>query len=351
MAHNTSSFVITEQPAPETEGKTVLTIALEASPISVEARTIHALLPQYFEACRRTGVSAAAIHNYRKDLKNFLNWWEITAPLHCHTFTPAALQEYGEYVSQATHKGQPYKKGTVDTYIRRTRQFLRWIYKSGRLPIDISQWVPMPPHPPASTRKLEPHEMTLLFSTCHGVNRMRNMALLAFMLESGARRMETAALLWENVYFDGWKGRAYLAVAKRYMRDDRARTVVFGEVAGKLMQMWAVISGSSADGRVFRISASGITQVMDSLSRTSHVAFSPHDLRRTFAHHWIRHCEAPNKDVAERLLEVQLGHNPRTVTQRHYMALTHMDVAQHYCTPLSLVSLPGLNRPNGTLSP
>ena len=46
--------------------------------------------------------------------------------------------------------------------------------------------------------------------------------------------------------------------------------------------------------------------------------------------------------LAEQLLDVQLGHTPQTIAQRHYISLTADDVAAHYVSPLDNVDLFGL---------
>ena len=72
------------------------------------------------------------------------------------------------------------------------------------------------------------------------------------------------------------------------------------------------------------------------------VEVSAHDFRRTFATHWIRNCRAPSPAVAEQLVRVQLGHSAQNVTQAHYLALDHTDVAKYYVSPLDGIDLWGL---------
>jgi integrase len=107
------------------------------------------------------------------------------------------------------------------------------------------------------------------------------------------------------------------------------------------LQLWQVVTGATS-GAIFGLSNSGIQQVIDALALRAGVTVTAHDFRRTFATHWIRHCHAPNSDLAERLLEVQLGHAPRTVTQRHYLVLSYEDVAAYYVSPFDDLDIPGI---------
>jgi integrase len=237
----------------------------------------------------------------------------------------------------------------VETYCRRARQLLKWLYTSGRLPIDLSQWLPKPADPPARTRVLRADEIVKLFAAIPDSFRVRNMALLAFLIETGARRMEAANVRWQDVEHaaDTYRGAAYLPKTKGYLRTDKTRTVVFGEVTGKLLQMLRVVQSPSADERVFRISNVGVRQVMETLADRADVRFSAHDLRRTFSTYWMRTCVAPNPSLAEQLLNFQLGHTSErkaTVARKHYIVLDPTDVLRYYVSPLDDVALSGLNR-------
>jgi integrase len=107
--------------------------------------------------------------------------------------------------------------------------------------------------------------------------------------------------------------------------------------------MHHVLQAESDDERVFRISNTGVRDVLLTLSNATGVEFTAHDLRRTFATYWIKHCQATNPSLAEQLLEMQLGHSNRSITRRHYLVLTTDDVLAHYVSPLSDVDLGQLN--------
>jgi integrase len=77
------------------------------------------------------------------------------------------------------------------------------------------------------------------------------------------------------------------------------------------------------------------------LSEITGIEFAAHDLRRTFATHWMRHCKA-HDGLAETLLEMQLGHSARTITREHYVVLNTDDLLKHYVSPLDDVFVPGL---------
>lgn len=309
----------------------------------IAAELLATLAPVYLAdvAARCKAITAA---NYTFQLQPFLEWWGATAPHHSFVLSPDLLTEFPAWLNTV----HAYKPSTVHTFVSRAQMFLRWLHTSGRLARDISRWLPLPALPAAKPHCLTAEEigrLLLAAAEARGAYRIRNACLVAFLAETGCRRIEASNAQWQNVtYTDQGRGYCWLETVKGYLGVDKRRTVVFGTTTGKLLRLWSFVSGRPPDrpGPIFDITNSGVRQVIAHLGAQAGVEVQPHTLRRSFATHWIKHCAPPNRDLAERLLEVQLGHGPRSVTQRHYMVLTYEDVAAYYVSPLDGMRIRGL---------
>ncbi len=326
--------------APQPESQTMYAISPTAAADTVAASVLTSLIPTYLEDSVAHGIAPSTRDIYWRQLAPFVVWWNENGPAHDWQLSYELLRQYPRWLFEE----HEFAAATVETYAQRVRQLMKWLYKSGRLPIDISQWIPRGATGKPRTRILTPDEISRLFGAIAGGYRVRNLALLAFLLETGARRIEAANVRWQDLEFpERWRGYAYLPRVKGYMLTDKTRTVAFGTVTGKLVQLHRVLQEPSDDPRVFRVSNVGIKQVVVKLAAKTQIDFSAHDLRRTFATHWMRHCEAVNPSLAEQLLDLQLGHSNPSITRQHYVVLSHVDVLQHYVSPLDGLTIPGLN--------
>ena len=305
----------------------------------IGARTLADLYPVYLEELRPR-VAAKTITNYQHQIAPACAFWQDHGRDHGWSIDRQTGPALLAYLHTETDLGQ----NSIRTTVRRVRQFLRWVHTSGRLPIDISGWIDLPAPRNTEIRTLGRDEIRAMVDACAGHTRIRDLALICFLLETGARRIEAAHLDYGNVQWTAPEGGyAFLEIVKGYRDTDKRRHVVFGRVTGKLLQIQRVVYGVDLlAGPVFGLTGSGITSVLAAVSKRAGVEVSAHDFRRTFATHWIRNCRAPSPALAERLLEVQLGHSAKTVAQAHYMALGYADVAQHYVSPLDGLDLWGL---------
>lgn len=306
----------------------------------VSASPLAELYPVFLASLQ---VRPTTLNHYQMQTLPFWEWWARVGPPD-YVLTMSRCRTFAEWLVQngRTRSGAPLRQNTVRTILRRVRQFFRWLYTSGRLPIDISTWIPVPSIQYTRNRILDTGEIRALFALCRGANRIRDMALLAFLLETGCRRIEAANAMWSNVDFaSDWAGQCFLEVTKGYRDIDKRRIVVFGRKTGKLLQLHRVMLGGEPE-LLFGLTNSGVAQVVNGLAARAGIEFSPHDIRRTFATYWMRHCRAASPDFAERMLGVQLGHALRGVTDQHYIRLDVDDVRAHYVSPLDPIDLFGL---------
>ena len=336
---------------PTSEGSTMLKISPHGRSEVVDGGNLLLLIPCFLEDRRQAGVKANTLAAYQFQLAGFCDWWTERGPHFENQLTVQSLRDYPAWLKQQTvqRSDKPLTKSTIETMTRRARTYLRWLYDHGHVPLDISQWLPKMPKQRTKTRSLNEEQILAVLNACRGGQRIRNLAILTFLLETGCRVMEASNATWSNVHFEnGFRGWVWLEETKTYLDFDKRRHVCFGEATGKLLQLWSVYREPNGDDRLFGMSTNGIQQAMGRISDKSQVKFTAHDLRRTFSTYWIRHAKGPNPALAERLLEVQLGHSPRTVTQQHYLVLTHLDVFDAYTSPFESVEIPGLtSKPGG----
>lgn len=302
------------------------------------------LYGEYIADIRPT-VTTKTLQNYRAQIEPARLFWVQYGKTHEWSITRRTGVDLVHWLrtEYRTPKGNAISQNTLRTVVRRVRQYLRWIHTSGRLAIDISQWVDMPSAQKSPVKILTSAEIIALFDACVGMSAVRDMALLCFLIETGARRIEAAHLDYKNVQWQQANGYAFLEVVKGFRDHDKRRTVVFGPKTVKMLQIMRVVyKRNLLEGSVFDLTNSGVRHVVAGVSRRSGVEFAAHDLRKTFATHWMNNCTTPSPDLAKQLLQLQLGHSAHDVAERHYIQLTHADVAKYFVSPLDGIELYGL---------
>lgn len=336
-----SATISEAPPATNANEREIVAVEISQSPKreSIGAHLLARLFDDYLAAIE-PNVSPTTLNNYRRQISPACQFWQEYGPAHDYRIAP----DTGDALLSWLRHQSGLSQNSIRTTVRRVRQYLKWLHTSGRLDIDISGWVPLPAARRTVEHILSIEDIRKLFDACAGHTRIRDMTLLAFLLETGARRVEAAHLDFSNVSWrESMSGCAFLEVVKGYKDTDKRRTVVFGQKTGKLLQIMRVVYGRDLlEGSVFDLTTSGIGFVMRGISNRAGVTFKPHDLRKTFATYWMRNCQAASPSLAERLLQIQLGHSPTNITQTTYAILNYEDVAENYVSPLDGIELFGL---------
>lgn len=285
-------------------------------------------------------VTPQTVRNYRNNIRPACRFWDAYGEKHDYQITPETGDDLVYYLRNETQ----YAQNTIQTTVRRVRQFLKWLYTTGRIEIDISAWVPLPAAHRKEKRILSSAEIERLFNACIGANRVRDLAMLCFYLDTGCRLAEGASLSYKNMsWYPDMRGNAFLERVKGYRDLDKRRTVVFGPKTGKLLQLLRVIYANDPTyTSVFNLTDRGVSLAFARIRDRAGVQFTAQDLRKTFATYWTKHCNASSPLLAERLRDIQMGHSSITVADRHYVELTHEDVAEHFVSPLDGIDLFGL---------
>lgn len=301
----------------------------------------------------RRNLDPRTVENYRHQLQPFRDWWQARGdPI----LSEEALAAFWLWLSTEwiTAAGGPPAPSTLHTVARRVRQFLRWLHRTARLPVDVSDWMYIPHLPDSPQRFLSRDDLqAVLDAVPAGPLRLRDYATLSLLVETGARRFEVAELLADNVHVDpdlsgGWAD-LHKVKGDAQGRKGRSRRVAFGPATARAVHFWRLhqrLQGLdwAADPRLLQITNTAIRLRVAVWAAAADMPLGAHDFRRTFADHWLEHC--PDRAHAMLLLKLQLGHALRDdITVAHYIDTRNRDkvarkLRDNYVSPLAGLDLP-----------
>lgn len=200
------------------------------------------------------------------------------------------------------------------------KTFFRWAHAEGYRQDDPTATIRKPTPERARKRILTLDEVATVWMRLDHTDLAPVMRLaLRFLLLTGARRNEVLGALWSEI--DARAGIWHVPDTR--MKSKRDFVVPLSSAARRVLAAARDVS-AEVPGFVFASPATGLEMHRDTLSHALarnlaalHVRrFSPHDLRRTLAHHL--HALGFSTDV----VSATLGHSRHDVTHRHY---SHFD--------------------------
>jgi site-specific recombinase XerD len=334
----------------------MLQLSLTPRQSVIQAEHLDLLIDAYLEDVQDR-LDTRTVTSYRDQFTPFRVWWLDTAPARDYALSEKILGEFlpwvkTHYRNSRSRKASP---ATIRSGCVRVRQFFKWLHVTGRLPINIVQWVPMPAKPHTHKRFLSLEQCQALFNAVpNGSLRYRDRAMLGFLLGTGARRFEAAEVLWEDVtIFEDGSGYAHLRKVKGDNDGDLGgRIVAFGPATGALLhfhkRFLQIIGMWEQDPRVFGMTNTAIKLRFQVLTKRLGWEVGPHDLRRTFADFWFNtHRGSDRATVA---LKLQLGHSlSKDVTLSHYIDLANRErvaelLAASYVSPVERLNVDHMSR-------
>ena len=195
-------------------------------------------------------------------------------------------------------------------------------------------------------------EIERLLAAPAGETRLRDLACMAFLLSTAARRVEAALAVVENLEFN--TSPTNIAVGAdhcgscwlRHTKGDAAgegpgRDVVFCSTAGLLLKCYLRSAGRT-EGRIFDLTDSGIGQMIEKHAETAGLPrLSPHAFRRLFSDHW----DEVHGDALRTVLKKQLGHSLKgsDVTEKHYISRNRRrivrEIMRYHVSPLDAIQI------------
>ena len=324
----------------------MLELSAQANQTPIYAALLDQLIETYLTELT---LPPATVTSYRYQLAPFRQWWAEFGGTVNHVLTQKIVSTFPTWARKdyRNSRGRKASAATVRSCAVRVRQFFKWLHRSGRLPIDISDWIELPKKRSTSKRFLSIVQcQDLIDAVPDGPLRLRDRALIAFMLATGARRFETANALWADMHIDDSGGWVRLRKTKNDPDGEGAgRIVVFGPATGKALhfyrQFLRITGQADRDARIFRMSNTAIKNRFGKFSEILGWTTGPHDLRRTFADFWWN--ENREHMQAMMLLKLQLGHRlSGDVTITHYINIANEDrliqsLRSAYVSPVELL--------------
>lgn len=199
---------------------------------------------------------------------------------------------------------------TVHKYARSLKAFFNFAVKDGLLPQTVE--VPMPKRPKKPPRYLKTQEqIDAVMGACLTD---RDRAIVQFLLDSGLRRMEVAALNWGDMQW--LEGKQVGKVMVRNGKGQKQRVSYFTSKSWYWLSLYRDSldeERKTATSPVFqaktgvRLQESGFAELFKRLSWRSGVHVSPHMLRHTYGRNAAMVMPLP-------ALQKTLGHSAITTT-------------------------------------
>jgi integrase/recombinase XerC len=263
---------------------------------------------------------------YMDDAETFASWFEKQNQevLEPARVTPSDLRSYRQYLQETLRQ----KASTVNRKLASLASWLRWAMETEQItsnPMDKIKYVQRVRQVPkwldkhqqyALHRAMEKDiQLSLLRYPKRWVTRRRDVSLVIFMLQTGLRLSETAALTLEDVKVSERSGE----VLVRHGKGNKERIVPLKAEAREALREWLKVRPQSAGNHLW------ITTEVDENDMLTPRAFqrilkrygqdagipnlTPHVLRHTFAKNLA------DKKVGVEIIARLLGHSNLNTTQ------------------------------------
>jgi site-specific recombinase XerD len=258
--------------------------------------TIDDLAEDWVRHLRATNRSARTIEIYRdavKALSNHLR--DGCSPVSVGEINRADLERYIGHLATRPHQrkpGQTVSSSYVSQHYRALQQFFRWLEEVEQ-EIEVSPFRRMRP-PTVHEQRVEvltEEQLRALIDACKGPSfeNRRDLALIRFFLDTGARRAEVTALRVDDLDFAQ-------DVAWVVGKGNRPRALHFGDRTAEALRRYlrarakhpAHASPKLWLGRVGALQPDSVRLLLNRRAKQAGVPnVHPHRFRHTFAHRWL----------------------------------------------------------------
>ena len=300
-------------------------------------------------------VSLKTHADYSDKSRYVREWWASKGPSYDWAMSEATTLDFAHWLSERVSRfGRPLGYNTRRDALRRLRQVFLWAWKKGYVQNDYSKWVPAPGGS-APLRKAPTLDALrrLIEAATRSQYPLRDRAILAVLLGTGARRSECAGINIEDVQIDA-DGSGVIAVKAKKVkgREVHARHVAFDVATGAHIRAHVDdLQHSYPDrstGPLFpstrydqnRLTPIGIYKVVKKLIGLAGLETQiegAHDLRRYFATYYSRNRRG---EAYGQLLSRQLGHSTYRMTA-HYSLQDVEDIRESMISPFALLEEEG----------
>ncbi|MGV0975795.1 MAG: tyrosine-type recombinase/integrase [Azonexus sp.] len=332
----------------------MLQMTMPAPAESLDATMLPELLEHYFLDKRGT-VSDSTLACYREQLAPFLRWFDEQCP--DGTLSKVRLSEFAQWMrtDYRTRYGTAPSVNTAAHCVGRFKGFAHWAYKAGCTgTVNLADWTPVMRKRTTSLYFPTVDELSRLFASPRGIDRLRDLALFALLLATGMRRMEAAAatvdgVVWATPITDltlghDHSGHIHLRKVKFDAEGEgQGRNTVFCSATGLLLKAWIRFADRTGPDTIFDLTDSGMSQVVKRAAKDAGLPeIAPHAFRRAFADYWHERHGMAGMSILKR----QLGHSLKgDVTFDHYIDPRNdrrviAEIAKLYVSPVENMFIP-----------
>lgn len=169
-------------------------------------KTFPACLEGYLDHCLSSDQSPTTVESKKSRLGAFVGWCLANGVRKPLSFKPAHLEAYRHhlYKEHRSRSGKPIDVATRRNHLTNVVTFLRWLKRTGEIPVDPGEDFELPRVPKRLTQVwLEPEEAEQVFrhADLYGPRGVRDRAMLETLYATGIRRKELVGLDIGNVNF------------------------------------------------------------------------------------------------------------------------------------------------------
>lgn len=320
-------------------------INLQPEEPALDGAGLNLLIKQWLEE-EQAHLPADTVQGYAVKLAYFSKWWGVCGIANGWKLSKLTLAQFNRWLTDVarTKHGGPLSYHTRNDVLRRMKQMFRWAKATGRIPADLSDWIPAAEGsaPLRVAPDISAVERLLSAAQAYGP---RDVALMATLLGTGIRRAEAVGLdVTDVTLYADLSGTLAVRKAKKVTgRIVQARLVAFDAATGYYIAQW--LDCCPPAGPLFpsgHPGHEGEHLTPDGLYRLvrrsivdaglGDVIQGPHDLRRLFATTFARYRRGA--DFAS-LLSKQLGHSAYSMTA-HYVLSDVSDIREALVSPVAI---------------
>ena len=328
-------------------------ITLQPTDIVLDGRQLLPLVDVWLAALADEGVTPYTLAGYQNKLLHFSTWWAQVGPAQDWELRKRDLHAFGRWLETViTPMGTPMAYNTRRDVLRRLQQCLRWAFRTGRLPLDLSIWAPKATGGTPKRRAMTLDELERLLDAGNlGDHPVRDRAILAMLIGSGMRRAELAGLNVDDVTLNAATGTGLAVVrGKRTAANPTGeRTVALDAATCGLLRPYLRLFNPRPGAALFywthgaerrRLGPNAIYRIVRRAARRAGLADrmrGPHDLRRAFATLMPKFIAEHDAELSADLVRRQLGHSSYSMTA-YYSKIEPEDMGGVMRSPMSLMA-------------
>lgn len=273
--------------------------------------TISQALDAFCRQKRIDGINDNSIDTYRAIISLFVR--AVGPDL---DVSGLSYDQVADYIISVRYKGV--SRGTISTYVRNVKIFLRWLDTKERLSFNPLK-IKVPKTPKKQVHQYTDSEIRLIFDSVETSVpwiTARNRAIIALMLDSGIRQCEAVGLMQANID----RERMVLKISGKGAKD---RMVSLGVVACQFLDYYLDLCPYQGGLHVFYdrrgqpITGNCVRVFVNRLQHKLGFELSSHKLRHNFATNYCLDHIRQNGQSDVYNLSILMGHESIETTKRY----------------------------------